>query len=234
MHRYFGIKKEKNTIFIDKDDIHHIKNVMRLKPGELLEVVYDNSLYICEINSGYDSGTIIEEKYSDVKDLNVILVVPILPEEKMSLILQKSTELGVKEIIPVNMERCKYKYKKDIETKKIARWKNILKAAAMQSKRLTIPTLNSIKELEYLNKVDINILCSTDKENVKCIKEVLKNCNNDDIIQIVFGPEGGLTSEEEEKLVSLGFTKTTFGSRILRTETVPLYILSIVNFLEGE
>ena len=91
MHRYFGIKKEKNTIFIDKDDIHHIKNVMRLKPGELLEVVYDNSLYICEINSGYDSGTIIEEKYSDVKDLNVILVVPILPEEKMSLILQKST-----------------------------------------------------------------------------------------------------------------------------------------------
>lgn len=77
-------------------------------------------------------------------------------------------------------------------------------------------------------------MCSTDKYNVNKMTKVLKSVKYDDIIQVVFGPEGGFTKEEQDYLVNLGFTKTTLGNRILRTETVPIFVLSILNYINME
>ena len=115
-------------------------------------------------------------------------------------------------------------------TSKYERWNRILKEASEQSKRITIPKLvliDSLKDLKDLK--GLNLICST-KEKQQTIKKIVKTFPNYDTINVVIGPEGGLTEKEEETLVNLGYKSVTFGSRILRVETVPLYILSIINY----
>lgn len=232
MQRYFSDNIDNNVLYLNEEDIHHIKNVMRMKENDLIEVVYNEEAFKCKLNKDYKTCEIVENMQEKNNTLNVNLLVPILPEEKMSFIIEKATELGVKEITPVNMQRCKFKINKEKETKKVLRWKKIAKEASEQCKRLNIPIINNIINLNDVKNSDVNILCSTDNKNVKYIKEVLNNVKENDIIQVVFGPEGGFTPEEEKILENKKFTKTTFGSRILRTETVPVYILSILNLLE--
>ena len=77
----------------------------------------------------------------------------------------------------------------------------------------------------------VNILCSLDKNNVKPIKQILNTNNVCDTINLLFGPEGGITEEEEKKLVEKGFVKTSLGNMVLRTETVIIYLMSIINYL---
>ena len=76
-------------------------------------------------------------------------------------------------------------------------------------------------------------MCSLDKNNVKEIKNVLNEETLCDKISIVFGPEGGISPNEEEILVSNGFTKTSLGKNVLRTETVIINVCSIINYLNG-
>lgn len=234
MQRYFSNKKIDNILFINEEDIHHIKNVMRKKQGDLIEVVFDNKAFVAKIENDYKKVTIVKELNEKNNSLNVSLLVPILNEDKISYIIEKATELGVKELTFVNMNRCKFKINSEKEQKKYLRWNKIVKEASEQCKRLDIPKINKIINLADITKKDVNILCSTDNKNVKKLKEVLNNVKDSDIIQIVFGPEGGLTIEEEQLLENKGFIKTTLGNRILRTETVPLYILSIINYRELE
>lgn len=234
MQRYFSNKKEKDIIYINEEDIHHIKNVMRKKENDEIEIVYNEKLYIALLNKDYKTARVKEKKKQEDNTLNVSLLVPILNEDKMSFIIEKSTELGVKEITPINLTRNKFKINKEKEKKKYLRWQKIAKEASEQSKRLTIPKINEIINIEDIIPKNVNILCSTDNKNVKKLNQVLNNIKDNDIIQVVFGPEGGFTSKEEEYLENIGFIKTTFGRRILRTETVPLFILSILNYKELE
>lgn len=234
MQRYFSYKLEKDNLFINKEDIHHIKNVMRKKENDLIEIVYLNRAYVAKLNKDYNTATIVKELNEKNNTLNVKLLVPVLNEDKISFIIEKATELGVKEITLVNMTRSKFKINKEKEEKKYLRWKRIVKEASEQCKRLDIPKINKIIDIKDIIPSDVNILCSTDNKSVKNIKEVLNNVKDNDIIQVVFGPEGGFTSEEEEILQEKNFFKTTFGTRILRTETVPLYVLSIINYKELE
>lgn len=117
MQRYFGKSKIGNNIYINEEDFNHIKKVMRMKENDEVSVVYNNIAYLCKLNKDLESVTIIKEIDNNINSLNVSLIVPILPEEKMSLIIEKATELGVKEIIPVNMFRCKFKINKEKEEK---------------------------------------------------------------------------------------------------------------------
>ena len=148
----------------------------------------------------------------------------------MDLVLQKATELGVTKIIPVIMERSIVKIDDSKEVKKIDRWSKICKEASEQSKRNSIPVISNIMTLKELVKEEgIKIVCSTiEKENN--LKKFLTEHKNYDKIIIVVGPEGGISSKEEEYLVSEGFTRVSLGKRIMRVETVPIFILSALNY----
>ena len=148
----------------------------------------------------------------------------------MDLVLQKATELGVTKIIPVTMERSIVKLADSKEVKKIDRWSKICKEASEQSKRNSIPVISNIMTLKELVKEEgIKIVCSTiEKENN--LKKFLTEHKNYDKIIIVVGPEGGISSKEEEYLVSEGFTRVSLGKRIMRVETVPIFILSALNY----
>ena len=142
--------------------------------------------------------------------------------------MQKATELGVDTIIPILTTRSVIKIDGK-EEKKIIRWQRICKEASEQSKRVTIPEISSIKKIQDLNFEGLKIVCST-KEKNNTMKKVLKNNLKYDKIIMVVGPEGGLTNEEEDELIKLGFIATSLGTNILRVETVPLYLLSVLNY----
>jgi 16S rRNA (uracil1498-N3)-methyltransferase len=232
MQRYFSKIKQDNKLELSTDDIYHIIKVMRMKTNDKVEVVYESRVYICEVNVNEIPLVSIKKELNNYNDssIRVTLIVPLLKEAKMDLILQKATELGVYEIIPVIMKRSIVKLDDSKEDKKIERWTKICKEASEQSKRVDIPIVTPIKKLTELNEIDgLKLVCST-VEKEKSIKKFLTVNQNYDKINIVVGPEGGISEDEEELLVNQGFTRVSLGNRIMRVETVPIFILSALNY----
>jgi 16S rRNA (uracil1498-N3)-methyltransferase len=114
---------------------------------------------------------------------------------------------------------------------KKVRWQRICKEAAEQCHRHDIPNILDVINLKQLTiaETDLGLICSLNDDS-KNIKDVLANHQECCKIVIVIGPEGGFTAKEELMLKEKGFTSVTLGHRILRAETVPLYILSVINY----
>ena len=233
MQRYF--KDTNLDLFeLSVDDSYHITKVMRNKIGDKIEVVIDKKLYICEIVELKDLVKVqrIEKVICDSElPCFVAIAQSLVKEQKMDLILQKSCELGVSEIIPINATRSIVKLDKK-ETKKIDRWNKILKEASEQSKRVVIPKVNEIMDIKDLTNLDydIKILCTVNELSMSLKKVLDKDLTNLKIL-FVIGPEGGFTDNEEKILIDNGFISTSFGKRVLRTETASLYALSIINYI---
>ena len=233
MQQYFGISKKDNNLYLNKDELNHIKNVMRMKENDEIIIAYEGKSYICSLNSDLLSANIKEVFKRDENESNLTIYMPLLSEEKMSFILQHGTELGVSKFIVVEYDHCKYKLPKKDYEKKITRWNKIIKEASEQSYRLSKPVLDTIISSKNIESIaNVNIMCSLDKSNVKSICKVLTVNNCNDTISLVFGPEGGLSKNEEDILEAKGFIKTSLGDTVLRTETVPLMIASILKYLK--
>lgn len=237
MQRYFAKKKEENYFILNENDIRHIKLVMRMKDNEKVEIIFDNEMYICcleDVKGNIKIKIINKEENKTFVFPKINLIIPILKEQKMDYILQKSTELGVYSITPVFTERTIVKVDSKEYDKKIQRWQKIVKEASEQSKRNDIPKINQIINLKDIKQTnDINIICSTieQKNNIKNMFQNIKNC---DTINVVIGPEGGLSINEEQFLNKQGYISASLGKRILRVETVPMFILSVFNYIYME
>ena len=233
MQRYFVNEKVGNSFFIAADDSYHIIKVMRMQLKDKIEIVFQDKLFLCEIVklSPNVKCDIVKEFNNEKLILpKVSIAQSLVKEQKMDYILQKSTELGVYEIIPIYTERSIIKVK-DKYDQKIERWKKVVKEASEQSKRFTLPYLNRIIDLKELikEKYDFKFICSVN-EKTKTIKNVLSNVNINDTILFVIGPEGGFSEKEEKLLVDNGFQSITLGENILRTETSSAFILSVINY----
>ncbi|SHG89515.1 16S rRNA (uracil(1498)-N(3))-methyltransferase [Tepidibacter thalassicus] len=238
MDRFFvdlkNINLDKKQCFIEGEDVKHISKVLRCNIGDKLEICdKNNNEYVCEISDITKKQVflnIIEKvnvnRESDIK----VKVYQGLPKgQKMDLILQKLTEIGVVEIIPVVTKRSVVKIdnKKD---KKIERWERIIYEAAKQSKRGIIPKvkgpLNFKEALLDMKNNDLNLI-PYEKEYLKSIKSVLRNINVNSI-GIFIGPEGGFEEEEIDEFKNIGGILVSLGPRILRTETASIVATSIV------
>ena len=234
MQRYMVLNK---NLELDQSDKRHIIQVMKMKIGEEFEIVFDKQVFLCSITSISKKNLTyqIVSKYDidNLKKYKVVLGVCLIKEQKMDYLLQKACELGVDEIIPIISDRTVIKIdnKKD---NKITRWNRILKESSEQSFRSSIPIIHEIIRLKDIVKYDysLKMVCST-KEKDNFIKKVLQDNKKSDTMLIVAGPEGGFSLEEENYLIDNGFIPTTLGSNILRAETVPLYVLSVINYEYG-
>ena len=244
MPRFF-VKTEQineNEIIIIGEDVNHIKNVLRKKIGDKLEICNQETgttfeCEIAEINETQIKNHIITENKMTNSKVLVDIFQGLPKAEKMELIIQKSVELGVNAIIPVKMQRCVVKLDIKSENKKIERWQKISESAAKQSGRNLIPQIHKIIKIEEISKLkneyDIIIICyENEKENhiKKEIQKLKQNKKQEIRIAIVIGPEGGLEENEVKYLEKEGAKIVTLGNRILRTETVALNILSIIMY----
>ncbi len=227
MQRYFA----KDKFILRESDIHHIKNVMRMRINDEIEVVWDNKLFICKITS-FEPFKIefIREEMGHEINYHLVVGVPLVNEQKMDFILQKLTELGVKEIIPLKMERCVASINEERFIKKKVRWENICKEASEQSKRIDVPIIREMMSLKDLVKenADMKLVASTNEK--KMFDNYLQEMENYDKIIVVVGPEGGISDKEEMFLYDNGFSGVSFGNLILRVETACIYVASIFNF----
>lgn len=245
MQSFFVRKEQLHTenkeIEILGDNFNHIKNVLRYNIGDKLNIVVENeSKYLCMIKEITKETIIcdIESRIDSNCEANIkIDIYQGLPKfDKMEYIIQKCTELGVWSFIPVCLKRCVVKLNGKDEMKKIARWNKIAEAAAMQCGRIHIPLVKNCINLKQLCNIipeyDIVILAYED-EKEKYIKNVIKrkNINN---IALIIGPEGGLDKEEVYKLKESGVNIVSLGNRILRTETAPIVMSSIIMYELGD
>lgn len=245
----FFVKEEQinnQKIKIQGTDVNHIKNVLREKVGSELIICNEKTGqdYLCEIKEIKEENIIcnIKEKLLNNAESNIkVTIMQGLPKaDKMELIIQKSVELGVNNIIPIEMKRCVVKLKDKDKIKKIERWQKISVVAAKQSGRNIIPEINQVENLknicETFENYDIVLLAyenekeNTIKNELKQLKEKNQNKNEDVKIAILIGPEGGITEEEVEIARKKGAKIITLGKRILRTETVALNVLSIIMY----
>lgn len=233
MQRYFAQEKRENTFILEPLDYHHIKHVMRMQENEEIEVVFKGILYLaCVKNIIGDVSIELIKAFPEKqeKEVQKTICIPYLKEQKMDFILQKATELGVDEIILIPLERSVIKTKEEKEERKLDRWMRIVKEAAEQSKRIHLPKILLLKDLKALENLHgLKLICIAQRE-CKSIKKVVKTGAECDKISMVVGPEGGFSPKEEELFLQMGFVPVHLGKRILRTETVPLYLLSILNY----
>lgn len=233
MQRYFNDEKKNNEFVMNENDSYHINKVMRMQVGEKIEVVCDKKVYVSEIISlnKFVVAKIVEEQEEEHElPVKVTICQSLVNEQKMDLILQKSVELGVSEILPYKARNSVVK-ENNKSDKKIARWQRIVKEASEQSKRNIIPEVLDMVNLEELltKEYDLKLLCSVNELTTN-IKKVLRKHQNCGTLIIVIGPEGGFTKEEEEKLIANGYISVSLGNRVLRTETASLVALSYINY----
>ena len=234
---------EGKKISIQNEDVNHIKNVLRAKIDDTIEICdsITSKNYICKIEQIEDKHIychIVEEIASNVEPHIQVSIFQGLPKaDKMELVIQKSVELGAFDITPVEMKRSVVKLNEKDKIKKIQRWQKISEGAAKQSGRDKIPTIHPIINVhtlcENIKKYDL-VLVAYENEKINTLKQELKNIKSDKNkqmkIAIVIGPEGGIDKEEIAKLEEYHARVITLGNRILRTETVALNILSVIMY----
>lgn len=243
MYKFFVTDNQIKDNYIDiiKDDVNHIKNVLRLGIDEEIQVcVINNSInYLCkivELDNKFVRCKILNKLESTSEPKTYLHVFQGLPKaEKMETIIQKCTELGVSEITPVAMKRCVVKLDDKTGVKKVQRWQKIAEVAAKQSKRDKIPTVNlpiNIKNLyEKIVNYDIVLVAYENEEDIS-IKKILQDVEKKENLKVavIVGPEGGIEDKEIEELKSVGAKVVTLGKRILRTETAPIVLASVIMY----
>lgn len=230
-------------VIITGSDVNHIKNVLRMQVGEEINVSngIDGKEYRCAIT---ELGEEIVCELRFVKEDGVELPSKIylfqgLPKsDKMELVIQKAVELGVYEVIPVSMARSIVKIDEKKKASRVARWQEIAKAAAKQSKRGIIPQVHDIisykQAVEYAKDLDVKLIPYEMAEGMAYTKSIIEAIQPGESIGFIIGPEGGIDDKELTIAKEAGFKEITLGKRILRTETAGLTVMSILMYqLEG-
>ncbi|WP_079509803.1 16S rRNA (uracil(1498)-N(3))-methyltransferase [Mesobacillus jeotgali] len=243
MQRYF-IEEQVNPeqFNITGDDYHHIARVMRMSAGdEIFCVTPTGKSAICQIAEITDEMVVANvvkwEEGNKELPVHVVIASGLPKGDKLELIIQKGTELGAYEFVPFTASRSIVKWDSKKSAKKVERWQKISKEAAEQSHRNLIPSVQepvSLKQLITSAKDYTYKLIAYEEEaragEASMLSATLSKMEAGESLLLVFGPEGGLTSEEVTLLCNNGFLACGLGPRILRTETAPLYALSAISY----
>lgn len=228
-----------DVCLITGQDVNHIRNVLRMKPGEQVGIRDGISRnYVCELE---EIGTeqirarilSVDEDDSELP-ARLYLFQGLPKSDKMELIIQKAVELGVYQIIPVATRRVVVKLDKKKEEAKGKRWNTIAESAAKQSGRMLVPEVTRVMTLKeayaYAAPFDLNLIPYELAEGMADTKKVIGQVKPGMQVGIFIGPEGGFDVEEVEAAVEAGIHPITLGRRILRTETAGLTALSVLMF----
>ena len=241
MQRFFVTPDQvgEDKIRIQGSDVNHMKNVLRMRPGEEVMVSDGNNRqYRCRVED-YPDGeavlAILEAGLVDTELPSRIYLFQGLPkQEKMELIVQKAVELGVCQVIPVQTRRCVVKLDAKKAAKKVQRWQQIAESAAKQAGRGYIPVVSEVmtfqEALAFSETLDIRLIPYELADGMDGTRKILDGIRPGQSVGIFIGPEGGFEKEEVGRAVEEGALPITLGKRILRTETAGIAVLSILMY----
>lgn len=253
MFRFFVQPEEINNqqVRISGEDVFHLRKTLRFKPGDRVIICdgqgKDYLVELVHLAAAEVKGIILETYQSlGEPELEVTLLQGLPKGDKMDLIVQKCTELGIQQIIPVETKRTIVRLNPEKAGRRVARWQKIAKEASKQADRGQIPIVSSIfswqEALEFVQNQGFDLLIlpwedATDFSLGKLLKEWGPDDQRPGKIAYLIGPEGGLTLEEITDFRELGGRSVTLGPRILRTETAGFVVLTVLMYefrqLEG-
>ncbi len=223
-------------IIIRGDELHHARDVMRLAAGDGISVFDGTGREYSGIILKVDKEQMAVEikKTVERKDegCRLTLVQALPKSDKMDLIVEKATELGVTTIIPITTERTVVRPDAKKESSKADRWRKIALVAAKQCGRTTIPEVMPVTgfedSLRTLNDAEVKIIPCL-YENTKAMKEVLGGLKVKSAA-VLIGPEGDFTEKEIAAAKNAGAVPVSLGREVLRSETAAICALSVLNY----
>lgn len=237
MYNFFVNEENRNGdgYFITGADFNHIKNVLRMNVGDTFLVSENGVSNLCELDAFENDiviAKIIEENYNDTNLPIKLYLFQGLPKgDKMELIIQKTVELGVEGIIPVEMNRCVVKLDDKKKKSKVARWQAIAESAAKQSKRNVIPEISEVltykQALEKAKELDLLLVPYESKNGMADTKSALLQMKSGMSVGILIGAEGGFEENEVQQAFEIGGKIISLGKRILRTETAAIAFVAM-------
>lgn len=239
MQRYFISDKKQEMMYLEPGDIYHSKKVMRNSAGDkVVGIDKMGNNYICEIvNVDLGEMRILKSIHNATElDVTVTLIYALPKGDKFEMVLQKSTELGVNRIVPLQTNRCVVKTNQEKFAKKKVRYQKIVKEASEQSYRNRVPIIEdviSVNDIDEYTSV-YNIVAYEEDAKVgeqKQLTKTLTQLQSGDSITIIVGCEGGFDEEEIQIMQTMGVQSCSLGKRILRSETAPIYMLSVIGYI---
>jgi 16S rRNA (uracil1498-N3)-methyltransferase len=251
MNKFFMPEQgpESGLLTIVGDDANHISNALRKRLGDEIVFTRDGKDYftvIREIGTDYVTAAITRVEAVHSEPAFKLTLFQALPKsDKMELIIQKCTELGVTKVVPFLSDRCVSRPKDPAA--KISRWRRVAESAAKQSGRGIIPEIAEISLFDgVISRIAAKVIEEKRqfRDRIDCLSPVFI-CNENggekltlpkraESAAVIVGAEGGFTSREIALAESAGAVSITLGSRILRCETAPIAVSSIIMYLAGE
>lgn len=243
IHRFFIpiIQFENDLIALSSDISWQLSKVLRLKKGNEI-VLFDGSGVEYQVSLDQISPTeVVARKQKEFKNtseprIKISLYQSLLPRGNFEQVLQKATEMGVYEFIPIETSRTLFKAR-DIGDSYLNRWKRIIKEASEQSERAKVPTLSyALTFREGIEKASHEglVVVPFEHEKKQTVKTLVPLLEKEEKISIFIGPEGGFTTAEIEfALMKKGIT-ISLGPRILKSESAALMIIPIILYIRGE
>ena len=236
MPRFFTEHADENEIILTGEEAHHIGRSLRMRTGEMLTVCSCGIDYQCEIIKITDSQVFLRpveiHPCASEPNIHLTLYQAVPKQDKLAEIVQKATELGVSEIVPVLTSRCIARPDKKEFLKKQERLQKIAVSAAKQSGRGRIPEVHSLhswkEALASMQQQDISIMLYEEKGGIRFEEIPFTSQTN---IGLFIGSEGGISEQEAKEAVSAGLYRVWLGNRILRCETAPTAAISILMYL---
>ena len=227
-----------NIALLPKDQTHHLRDVLRLKAGDAVELFDGEGAAYSGLVDDFNG----EIRVASLKRLEspaecgsgAVLVQAVLKTEKFEWVLQKATELGVREIRPVETRFCTVRLRGNRAETRLERWNRIAREASKQCRRATVPQVHA--PLRFTELVRHFATCGDTKllfcEKASLRWDVTLQIRSNAVLCI--GPEGGWDSDEVEAATRAGFLTFNLGPRILRAETAALAALVLVQFQSGD
>ncbi len=235
-YRFFGQLDNLVPVLSDTD-VFHLTKVLRIKAGETIEVVVDNTLFLCAVAS-FSPFKFVVKEMRELPQRNgpyLTLLYAIPKGDKLDLVVQKATELGVDAIILVETAHAVGKISTDKQAAKHERFMKIIKAAAMQSKQNSIPKISGPIPLHEAVNLSFDLKLIAHEKATISFRNILSNkYQKSKNVCVLIGPEGGFSDAEVALAAQHDFVVVSFGANILRSETAVFYALSVLQYEKEE
>lgn len=227
------------ALYIDGEDVNHIRNVLRMRPGEIIDCVdEDRMVYRCRIRDYEDEHVICDilKKHAPETELDnpITLYMGLPKSDKPELVIQKAVELGAVRIVPMITRRTVARPDEKRAEKKRQRWQSVAESAAKQSKRAMIPEVGTVisysEALKDAERNEVNLIPYEQETDIEKTRQLIRGITPGQSVGVFVGPEGGFEKQEIEEAGKRGIHPITLGRRILRAETACITILSILMY----